>query len=337
MRLSRLAFVPALALLLSSATAARAQQDGPPARGDRDAARVASTERFAFHSDFWFNLHDFLHWRAQRNGPAEAGADCIAGLPETERAGWERADAHYREHTEGRDARTDELLRSIRFDITGLPTDEPVHTERAGIYELLEGAAPAYRACFWREHDARNRKWIDNAVTLLREHEAAAVHRLEQVYRDPWPEHVPVDIVGYSNWAGANTTGRPLHILMSATDADIGGPSSLEMILHEASHGVLGPGFGTVTEALDAALREHGLRATRDHWHAVLFYTAGSIARDLLRSGGYPDYELYMKRGRGVYGQLLPALEAHWAPYLEGEIDLATAAERYAEAAAAAR
>lgn len=317
-------------LLIEPPAAGVAQVLEVPTRAE---TRIIDTGRFALYSDFRFNLHDFLHWRAMSGGPSEAGAACLAELDAEARAGWERADAWYRAETADRDARTDPLLRSIRFDIAGLDSDEEAPPERALVYELLSEAAPAYRACFWEAHDTRNRAWIASLEVLLDQHQQRAIERLETVYEDDWPDLVPVDVVGYSNWAGANTTGQPLHVLVSSADEDIQGPGALEMLLHEASHGVLGPGFGTVTGALERALRPHGLRASRDFWHAVLFYSSGSVTKELLATS-YPAYELYMRRGRGVYTELGPALDAHWAPFIAAEIDLVTAAEGFAAAVA---
>jgi hypothetical protein len=55
------------------------------------------------------------------------------------------------------------------------------------------------------------------------------------------------------------------------------------------------------------------------------------VTRDALREAGYPDYVPYMVQG-GVYDELYPLLQQTWQPYLDGEIDMATAAERLAEA-----
>lgn len=329
---------PLAATMLLALFLAAASADGSPeqlpAMGDRDAAFVAASERLAFHSDFWFNLHDFLYWRTQRGGPVDEAAGCIASLESGQRQAWERAGAWYGEQMASRDPRTDDLMRSIRFDFTGLAdAGDAVAAERETAYEVLTAAAPAYRACLWEAHDRRNREWIAGAIDLLERHESAAMSRLERLYREPWPTRVPVDLVGYSNWAGANTTGLPLHMLLSAVDEDNFGPGQLEILLHEGSHGVFGPRHGTVTAVLEAALQPHGLTAGRDVWHSVLFYTAGRVAEDLLRTAGVPDYRMYMVRV-GVYDELFPLLAEHWEPYLAGEATMEQAAAALASALA---
>ena len=57
--------------------------------------------------------------------------------------------------------------------------------------------------------------------------------------------------------------------------------------------------------------------------HAVLFYTAGEIARRYL-----PGHEMYGVRNRifvDGWPESLPVLERDWKPYLDGRIDLTSA------------
>src|SRR5262249_34010196 len=107
---------------------------------------------------------------------------------------------------------------------------------------------------------------------------------------------------------------------ISSVDPSYRGMASLEMLFHEASH--------TLNQGLEAALAEeiHArnlLFRRRGFEHAILFYTAGEIARRYLG-----DYEPYgIKNGMYVSGwpDSLPVLEKDWKPYLEGKTDFATA------------
>lgn len=301
----------------------------------RDAARIGRGDSFAFYSSFWFNLHDTLYWRTQPRGGAPEDNDCLTALRGEARASWQLADNYYKANMRDRNARADPLMRELRFALTRLSA-EPFGPEAAVVVELLRGAAPAYQLCLWSDHDARNRAWVDALTSLLRDHEPTLTRRLSALYADAWPENIPVDVVSYGNWAGANTTGEPLHMTLSSVDADNLGPGALEIVLHEGSHGVFGDGWGTTYEVLDAAFSARGLDPGRDIWHSVIFFTTGQVARQTLRSVGYPEYEPYMVRV-GVYEELYPLLQEAWQPYLDGEIDLATAAERYAKAVDAIR
>jgi hypothetical protein len=65
------------------------------------------------------------------------------------------------------------------------------------------------------------------------------------------------------------------------------------------------------------------VRLARGFSHAVLFYTAGEIARRYL-----PGYEMYGVRNRifvDGWPDSLPVLERDWRPYLDGHTDLTSA------------
>ncbi len=308
-------------------------------RGDdantRLAARIGAAESFTFYSSFWFNLHDTLYWRAQPRGSAPKDILCMESLRGEVQAGWQLADDFYKVSMGGRNARTDPLMRELRFSLTRLSA-EPFSHEAAVVVELLRGAAPAYQLCLWNQHDRRNRAWTEDLAVLLGEHEVPLTGRLSELYADAWPEMIPVDVVSYGNWAGANTTGEPLHMTLSSVDPDNLAPGSLEIALHEGSHGVFGGGWGKTYAALDAAFSSRGLDPDQDIWHSVIFFTTGQLAQQALRGAGYPAYRPYMVRV-GVYEELYPLLQETWQPYLDGEITLAAAAERYAEAVDAIR
>lgn len=301
----------------------------------RDAARIGRGDSFEFYSSFWFNLHDTLYWRTQPRGGAPEDNECLTSLRGEARAGWQLADNYYKANMGHRNARTDPLMRALRFALTRLSV-EPFGHEAAVLVELLRGAAPAYQVCLWNDHDARNRAWVDDLTSLLDDHEAELTRRLSTLYADAWPEMIPVDVVSYGNWAGANTTGEPLHMTLSSVDADNLAPGSLEIVFHEGSHGVFGGGWGKTYEALDKAFSARGLDPDRDIWHSVIFFTTGRVTQQTLRGAGYPAYVPYMARV-GVYEELYPLLLETWQPYLDGEIDLAAAAKRYAAAVGAIR
>jgi len=301
----------------------------------RAAARISKAESFAFHSSFWFNLHDALYWRTRPRGGAPEDNACLTSLRGEVQAGWQLADDFYKASMGDRDPRTDPLMRELRFALTRLSA-EPFGSEAAVVVELLRGAAAAYQLCLWADHDNRNRAWVDELATLLSDHEASLTRRLSDLYADAWPEMIPVDVVSYSNWSGANTTGDPLHMALSSVDPDNLAPGSLEIVFHEGSHGVFGGGWGKTYEALDTAFSARGLDAQRDIWHSVIFFTTGRVTQEVLRAAGREAYSPYMVRV-GVYDELYPMLVEAWQPYLDGEIDLSAAAQRYAAAVAAAR
>lgn len=141
-------------------------------------------------------------------------------------------------------------------------------------------------------------------------------------------------MVGWVSDSGANTIDEPAHVMISTLDPSYRDDAGLEMVFHEASHLLI----DTRTEGLSEAIgRANGDRMLprRDLWHTVLFYTVGQVTRERLASAGEGGYRPYLyeqgliDRGWAPYRE---PLETHWQAYLEGKIDLPTAAERLVQA-----
>lgn len=308
-----------------------AAQEAAPVDADRPDAFVAATGAYSFFSDPLVNLHDLLVSEISSEEPVEPEPDCLARLPEADREAFEAAGAHYEAEFEDANPGHDDRMLDLRFHLIGHPeVDLAPDSVSAGTVALLEAALPAYRACWWERHEARNRAWIAEVVPLLIEHEAALRARVAAAFDAEWDGRIPVDAVGYVNFSGANTIVNPDHVLMSSADPSFRGWSALEMILHESSHTLLSPRRGAATEALAAASREAGLdRPPRNLWHAILFYTTGRLTQWHLADHGVPDYEPYLYR-EGVLDRAWPEfrepLEEAWEPYLEGRVTMEEAA-----------
>lgn len=307
-------------------------QDPLPALGNRTQAFVAATPDFSFHSDFWLNLHDYLYGIAG-GGPSddflpEEGATCFATLPSALLEPWETAKAYYQREMAERHHRRDPLIRSIRYTITNLATRHISNPQRTQVFTLLEGAAPAYQTCLWPQHDARNRVRIADLISTLIAHADAVKAQLVQYYQEPWPDPLPIDILSYSDYAGANTaSGRtdPQHTTLSSTEPNVSGIKGLELILHEATHLMFGARWGSVTERIEAASNRLGTSPPRDLWHALSFYTSGEVVRRRVASQGDSTFVSYGVR-TGLFerswSMYLPAIERYWHPYLDGKVNI---------------
>src|SRR5260370_31764689 len=77
---------------------------------------------------------------------------------------------------------------------------------------------------------------------LDREQGVGLSERLADIYQTRWPrEKIRVDVSAYANWAGAYTTVDPLRVTISSLDSRNQGPEALEVLFHEASHGIAAP------------------------------------------------------------------------------------------------
>jgi hypothetical protein len=322
---------------------------------------------FELHSGFWINLHHTLYHDArQRTSPSSRDADAEkASMPANkaapaakpsltaaEQKAWDEAVTYYAANYANKDLLfTTELIqlkdqlgdfedcdelsgRTRKFCDAGLPHK---------LTQVLEAAAPVYRAHLWPEHDQANRRWILGVAPLVREQGVGLSERLADIYQVRWPhEKIRVDVVAYANWAGAYTTVDPLRVTIASLDQRNQGPQALEVLFHEGSHGI--------AEAVQAAIirecRQRDKPIPRDLWHALVFYTTGEVIRTVLTSSsGTPGdkggsasgngYSAYAVR-EGLYQRgwknYLDLLQRFWQPYLNGKASFDDAIARMVSA-----
>ncbi len=269
---------------------------------------------FEFRSAFWINLHHFLFQQSIED--PNAGQVALAALGPNQAEDWSKAIVYYRETFAGKNLLQREMARiknalgdagsDSLFSATGLDGD---------LVEILEAAAPVYRAKWWKSHDRSNRLWIDQLLPLLTQHEQLLKTRLSDAYKVEWPDaRIGADVVYHANWAGAYTTLYPTRITISSEDSDPPPEEGLELLFHEASHSLI----GWVEGAIGDRVRSIGkLLPRKSLWHAVLFYTTGEVLREVL-----PGYTPYAHR-HGLWDRAWPghlgALESEWKPYLNGD------------------
>jgi hypothetical protein len=109
------------------------------------------------------------------------------------------------------------------------------------------------------------------------------------------------------------------------------GYAALEIVFHEASHTVFGPGTdGRLWTELEAAAKADGPPLPPNFWHALLFYTTGSAAKARLAERGI-DYEQLLYT-QGLFDRSWPAfrgpLEHVWQPYVDGRVRMAEATKQ---------
>jgi len=321
-----------LALLAALAGAARcpALKAAAPAAAPVAAAdpAVVSVPPFQLRNGFWINLHHVLYQQTipAAKGEAPPAVDLTALGPE-ERSAWSQALVYYRASIAGHDvferdmAHVDYTLADL--DDGTVPSRAPLKPELAA---ALERAAPVYRAHWWPAQARANRFWIAVAVPMVRELGPRMMERLAAAYRTPWPGRpILVDVVSYANWAGGYTTlGDPMHTVITSMEAGYQGFAALEMLFHEASHTLLDGRNDPVTKALEREARTQKRTAPRNLTHAIIFYTAGEVARRTLAEAGVQGYVPAADHGlwARAWPKLKEPLDRFWLPYLDGKSDL---------------
>jgi hypothetical protein len=300
---------------------------------------------FELHSGFWINLHHTLYQQARKRrdpkaapsvavpGPAFATPSAATRRNKTEQLAWDAAVSYYAANYADKDLLFNTemiLLKNQLGDFEGCDelSGTRLKTCDAGLpaklTQILEAAATVYRAHEWPDHDRANRKWIAQVAPLVREQGLGLSERLADIYQARWPtEKIRVDVSAYANSQGAYTTLDPLRVVISSADPRNQGSAALEILFHEASHGIAEP----VQQAILRECRQRDKAIPRDLWHALLFYTTGEVIKPVFtgQTVGAPDpeYTPYAIRQRLYerdWDDYLKLLTRFWQPYLDGRV-----------------
>lgn len=290
-------------------------------------AEVVRAGRWDLHSSFWMSLHQTLMHDATTRQPRDLGA-----LTAEQKSAWDAAVAAYRTNAGEGSITFAQPMMALQNELTQVADDARTLTLNGPLADALRQAAPVYRARWWTADDAANRFYISYAAAMLRDagEEIAAGH--EKLYRERLPETIRVDVTPYAGVFGAYTHTLQhggLTLTISSRDPGNSGLAALELVVHESSHGIVGPRFGTVAAALDAASRKRGITPPRDLWHAILFATSSELTKRALAARGAAHYvpfaEDLLTR---AWPQYRAPIEQHWYPYVRGEGTLEEAVEK---------
>jgi hypothetical protein len=329
---------------------------------------------FEFHSGFWLNLHHTLYHEAKERitplahqpGKYAHPVDETAPLPKvslspSEQQAWNNAVSYYAANYANRDLLFSNDLILLKDQLGDFEDCDELSGVRkkacdaglpAEITRVLESAGAVYRAHYWPLHDRSNRRWIAGIAPLVRDKGVGLSERLASIYQTRWPKNkIRVDVTAYANAAGAYTTQDPLRVTISSLDVRNQGASALEVLFHEASHGIAEP----VEQAIARECKQRDKAIPRDLWHALIFYTTGEVIRPVVTAangadatpsetlsaesgdgdtpgGGYTPYAvregLYL-RGWDDY---LRVLTKFWQPYLDGHSSFDDAVARMVSA-----
>lgn len=275
---------------------------------------------FQFRSGFWINLHHFLLWQAASRRRNESNGSIALRVPQA--LAWRQALDFYGEQFHGNDL-LQPRMAEIKNVLGGAGNSRSIRWASldAGLVKALEVAAPVYRAVWWDGHDQRNRSRISQLLPLVSEHERWLKARLAAIFRTSWPDtRIATDVVFHANWAGGYTTLYPTRITVSSEDSDQSPAEGLELLFHEASHGLI----ERVRASISRRVRASGkLLPRKSLWHAVLFYSTGEMIRE--RIPGYTPYATRHGLWERAWPDHLNALESKWKPYLDGHEEFGSA------------
>ena len=301
--------------------------DGSPPQQAGQVIRIADQDEdplaklFHFESALFVNLHHLLMQQAAppgRGGPRLPPIDA-ASWSEEERATWQRALDHYRDHLVQRDLLFDQGMVTLRNELSRVANNgrtvpsealDDVHAQ------VLNEAAAPYRTHLWPEHDALNREFGEQLWEAARPFASSLPDRLCELYETMWPSRpIRVDLSVDAGWAGAYCTDAPPHVMISSTDRRHEGMLSVEILFHEASHVLI----RKVMFGLARECERRDLPSPGDLWHATLFFSAGEAVREQIGDDYVPYAERFGLWKRGPWPRHREVIEEAWRPYFEGE------------------
>jgi hypothetical protein len=196
----------------------------------------------------------------------------------------------------------------------------------------LAPATPAYRTCWWSEHDARNRRWIASVLPLLDANESVLRARLAELYGLELARSLPVDVVGNASVNGTSIVLNPHQITISSAAPANRGPAALEVVVYAASCTIFSMRApGPLWQALQQASTSAAKPLTNDFYNLLLFFTAGEAVQARLAEQGVRDYNPYVY-AEGLMERASPAhrelLERVWQPYVDGRVPMADAVKQ---------
>lgn len=273
-------------------------------------------EIFVFEQPFWINLHHFLYvlGRAENRAPdrirravANAPKDQDFGLmrmPADDQATWRAAVTEYAGTWSKKDPIFDSGLASFTAKLV-----RPAGADTEGALQRVEAI---YRKTWWPAHTRANDIRIRALRQMVDDDGQRVLAFITRIYREPWPSSgYPVNVAGYSNWAGAYSTNNRL-LVVSSLDNDQSGLAGFETVFHEAMH--------QWDDSIDAKLKAAGERAHKKIpdalSHAMIFYTAGYAVHSI--APGYTPYADAQGVWQRGWTDLKAVLDVAWKPYLDG-------------------
>ena len=257
---------------------------------------VESTDRFAFHNNFWINLHHYLYQKADggqlKHLEEDSSAFLDIGEPDVMRgtavhdhAVLDMSVAFYRQQMTDKAESSEIRLWLQSLDEDAVIIDTSISSQ---FTDVLNRFAPVYRSTLWPVHKAHNALILKTHIKTIEQFEATVVKRMVEFSGLSWPKNAPVrvDLTAYANYAGAYTAIRPsINVTISTLDPGALNSTFVETVFHEGSH-LLFSRDSPYRSRIYYMSQEMGMDFPRGLWHAAQFYLCGRVVQDLLKPMG---------------------------------------------------
>lgn len=291
-----------------------------------------------FHSDFYVNLHHTLYYQAAvlqsvymagadslPERPARAYKEMLQHVSNERQTPWYRALSYYQTEYGGRSLVFDDEMNALDNALAdGVPPSR--------LKTVLDAVSSIYRETLWPIHDSLNRNRIARWRAELAEFGPSFWPQLSSLYQQSW-QSIPyrISVVANTDRFGAfsisGTGDRFWHIVTSSYDHSSAGLSGVEIIAHEASHSIVGPGQGAIGASITKACAALARPEPNDLWHAVIMYMPGVVIQRLAARAGMKYTLAFVDNGvfTRAYPRYYAAFKQHLRPYIEGRATLSEA------------
>jgi hypothetical protein len=289
---------------------------------------IGESERYEFHSHFWFNMHHFFQYEAltqKVTNKSKISQKVRGNLSHLDKDKLDKVIAFYQENMIDKDLRTSDYMKDFRLWIitqnedkfSSIPDKFKTHIEQ------LQSVKKIYADVFWQEHNLSNKQVLSDNLKLIKNTENYVSKKLTELTRQPWQrEKIRIDIVFYAksepryvDSTRPYTSIFPTHVVMDSWEKNKPIGHWLELLYHESSHHLIDSrlGFvgGTITDFLAASKQ----KSLQQLWHAYLFYFSGKVTQEALKSQSIENYELYMVHEK-VFTVYMPYFEKHLPDYI---------------------
>jgi hypothetical protein len=295
--------------------------------GPASAGAGRAAPYFAFHNNFWINLHQTLfHEASLRKLPPEKRARFDpSSLPDAplssgDRDVWNTAVLYYADKFAGRSQVFDDQLIDVSAALMASP--DPADSPLASVglskehVQVLNDAAAVYRKYWWPAHQKSNEQWIAAIEPKVSEMQDKIIPQLERGFRSSWPASpLRIDVAFWVDAIGyAYTTD---HTTISSRTDSQDSMDAVELVFHEGAHVIVHELQRALSKGCEEQKKDCG-----DLWHAVQFYTLGELMKGELRKQNidYTPYPLkYRVYQSARWTKYLMLIEKDWKPYLEGK------------------
>ena len=288
---------------------------------------VGESNHFIFYSNYWLNMHHFLYHTvivSDTSNEMLINHDILNILSAEDAREMNKVLQYYKMNLIDKDLRTSEYMYALKRwminqseeGLANIPDQFKDHLSKLLDYDKV------YRNNFWEKHNASNKKVVFDYMDLIKQSEKEIVNQLSWLTKEFWQrDKIRVDVSYYGKRRFRYSSDRPYttvyptHIVMNSWDRSYFG-NWLEMLYHEASHHLISSRSGFVGGTISNVTEVSGLKASRQLWHAYLFYFSGKSIQDFFFYYDINDYEIYMVRNK-VFSNMFPYLEKHLTYYID--------------------